>query len=369
MAASRGLQNMPDITRRVIRFSFVAALIGLGPLLSIIGCSFPPSPPSIDTTHLEPKKRLRIDTSLQDFAVSSDGRSAFVIGRSGCHYVDLTMGTTEVLVKRSDNDIHPSCVAIAPDSKTFAIGYSNFRAKGHVEIWEVATRKKLSVAEIAKSAAKIIFDPSGQYVYAGSYDGLERLDVKNNKVERIHLPLASGESIGQYRPTVCCLAISPDGATLAVGMEIDGGLVVWDVKGRKERFSRWKGKVPIVSIAISPDGKYCATYCDVCSLSSGEQIALHRYVSGGLSFSADGALLAAGRNSGAHCKSHAVVWRTSDLSKPAIFECHSSTMNGASFLGDTKNLATISDDGTLCVWDLSTIWPSEDAKRPTAESR
>jgi len=138
-------------------------------------------------------------------------------------------------------------VAFAPDGSTLAsCGWDN-----SVHIWDVARLNDGSKAERA-----ILPHGSVQFAVAFSPDGKLLTACGQNS-----LTIWSSE-LGRYTPvmeteghTYRCLAFSPDGRTLALGVD-DGSVQFWDVSSRTERLVV-RGHADVVrSVAFSPDGRH-----------------------------------------------------------------------------------------------------------------
>lgn len=101
--------------------------------------------------------------------------------------------------------------------------------------------------------------------------------------------------------TASTLAVTPDGATLFVGLP-NGAVEVWDVAARKQRFVFTAHKVPVTALAVSPDGNFVATgsldnSTGLWEVATGRAVMRfyeHNRPVWALAFSPDGKTLAAG---------------------------------------------------------------------------
>jgi RNA polymerase sigma factor (sigma-70 family) len=116
-----------------------------------------------------------------------------------------------------------------------------------------------------------------------------------------------------------CLAIAPDGKTIAAG-EFEGGwpsgaIHVWDVATRKERLVLQAHRPGVLALAFAPDGKTLA--------SAGGDRSIR-------------------------------VWDTATGRTLLAILGHRSECNGVAFTRDGKALVSVSADNTLRLWDAKT---------------
>jgi WD40 repeat protein len=158
---------------------------------------------------------------------------------------------------------------------------------------------------------------------------------------------------------VRCVAISPDGKTLASGAE--NTIRLWDVASGKVQVVLPKAAVfGVVSLAFSPDGKTLA------SGTGGNKIKLwdvgtrmgatllnknSEYASPLVVFSPDGKALA----SGGQCIREIRLWDLGAGKQTATFQGHDAYgVKALAFQQDGKTLASVGHDGQIKLWDMAT---------------
>jgi len=149
-----------------------------------------------------------------------------------------------------------------------------------------------------------------------------------------------------------CIAISPDGETLASGSD-NGTVIFWDV--RSERFATFEGHSGLVSsVAFSSDGEILASKSDdtviLWDTHSGEPLARFegfKYGVGGIAYSPDGAILAS------RSYDTVILWDVHSSKQLATLEMpNDNTVISVSFSPDGELLATGCSDGTVILWDV-----------------
>jgi WD40 repeat protein len=199
--------------------------------------------------------------------------------------------------------------------------------------------------------------------------------------------LRSGEELaflgGPKPPNTTCLAFSPDGRTLAAGIESvpDGDtLQLWDWTTRKLLRTLPGHKLQVVAVSFSPGGHILATsgpgregegpyYPEIrlWEMASGtviRTIRAHERRIACVALSPDGRMLA----SVGHDDKTVRVWDAFTGKELAKFTGHSGPVNTVAWSPDGKRLASGSSDTTILVWDTSRLKaepPATDAKPAT----
>ncbi|TDD98160.1 WD40 repeat domain-containing protein [Actinomadura rubrisoli] len=140
-------------------------------------------------------------------------------------------------------------IAFSADGKVLAVQGT------HLQLWDTTTLKLISKHEVTDAAkggaSSMAFSPDGKVIFVAEADetgtGTIRLwDIASWR--QIGDPLKSGTA-----PTA--IAVSPDGATLAIG-DKDGGLRLWDVATRRQLAGPLPsdGTGALRALAFGPDG-------------------------------------------------------------------------------------------------------------------
>lgn len=181
---------------------------------------------------------------------------------------------------------------------------------------------------------------------------------------------ATGEaraSIGVFAP-ITALDFSPDGALLAAGLN-NGRTVVYDAANGDLVAMAAFGDLPPgdlpTFVRFSPDGALLATATgtdvrlldalNLATISVAQTFAANSPVFS-LDFSADGTLLAAAGgdpNAPSAATSLIELWEVETGAVSATLRGHTDLVKRIAFSPNSARLASLSDDGTLRVWDFS----------------
>jgi WD40 repeat protein len=197
----------------------------------------------------------------------------------------------------------------------------------------------------------ITFDPSGQSLFSGAYDG-----------HVIRWAIPSGEKLGDWKATsnsVYGLAIRPDGRQLATGDD-SGSITLWSLPEGRE-LKKLQGHTKAIadstrSLVYSPDGKRLASASQdrtarIWDVETGTPLQVfegHERGAKGLDFSPDGNVLATSSGDG-----RIVLW-TVDSGQPLrVLTGHQNIVFGVRFSADGGTLYSASRDNTLRAWDVA----------------
>ncbi len=197
------------------------------------------------------------------------------------------------------------------------------------------------------------FTPDGQTVVTGGGDRIIRVwDISTGQ---------EIASLGGHRLPILSLAVSPDGTLLASGDgDINGaaGVVkLWDLKQRRELATLPAHEQGAPSLAFAPNGRVLASaswsgIIRLWDVASRERLAVmnsHTSGVGRISFSPRGDLLASASNDRT-----VKLWDATSGKERGTLRGHTDVVQAMDFAPDGSTIASGSRDQTVRLWDVNT---------------
>ena len=325
--------------------------------------------------------RLRQSSGVTCLAVSRDGRKVAAGGSDG------TVRLWDVLTGRLSTTLEGklrglSTVAYSRDGRRLAAGSGD----GTLLVWDPSSGREL--ARIRGASQLVRFSPDGETLVSAGPKAIETWNAKTGaRIARQEVPdrewsledlsadgskavfRRGGKKIHLWdvkagregvklpgttddRPS---LALSPDGATLAVGD--DGKVSLFDLSSGAFLRASEKLEWGVDGLAFSPDGKFLAGGCVVPAIAVWETSTLELKQSfrgrlgftQSLAFSPDGSMLALG------CDEPALrLLGVAGGNELLEFEGHTGAVRATALSADGKTLVTGGEDSTLLIWEAAT---------------
>ncbi|MFA8019177.1 hypothetical protein [Bremerella cremea] len=291
--------------------------------------------------------------SLAGVAFSPDGKWLVSAGNFRKSVVLWDTSSGEVLkslpvVKRGG----PQSVAFSPDGKTVLIGKDRAGADDEepVFLWDVETGEKRSIKIDGNNARVVAFSPDGKWLATNATsEKLPFIDVASGEVAQEVGPLPRGVEV---------FALFADGKRVAIAAGWhDPEVEIRDIATSKVVQSFKVDGFRVVSLAVSPDGKYIAVGNDKGSAQvwdvETEQFAPLQITHTGsiacLAFSQDSHLLVSGGGDGM-----IAVWDlyAKEVTQPQQWQNNRIVTTAIS--SDGKLMATGGGNADAIIWDAAT---------------
>lgn len=266
---------------------------------------------------------------------------------------DVQTGKTVWTLDGHKSEVY--AVAFSPDNQLLASSGYN----GRVIIWSVKSGKPLRSLEVKQWSVAIAFSPDGRQLAIGSQDrNIVVHDVQSGKILRTL----------ETRIGVDAVAFSPDGRYLAGGWF---AIAIWDLQTGQVRKVLKGHDNSVKAITFSKDGRFLASgsvdkTARIWNVETGETIKTLQTETPitlklpsrtlnlkwkmpvtSVAFSPDGKTLAMGMGRSVH------LWDVLTGNILKTLEGHEQSVTGIVFLPDGNSLASCSLDGTVHRWSLN----------------
>jgi WD40 repeat protein/serine/threonine protein kinase len=257
-----------------------------------------------------------------------------------------------------------------------------------IRLWDPASGKEKArlQAQVTVGVQALAFSPNGQTLAAGNRGGAVQswdLQTRRRQSSFCFSEYSRGQwtlwdqarewgvpMIPEFREKICACAFSPDGTTLAGATE-EGSVKRWDAASGEERAPLHGKQAGTTCLALSPDGTTLATgqseqvrLWDVATGRLRLTLGGHKGLICCLAFSPDGTALATGAQD-----NRIKLWDLSTGKERTTLIGHTDRVGSVAYSPDGRTLASGSWDGTVKLWNLFTAQETATLEGPTGKVR
>jgi len=285
---------------------------------------------------------------IQDLAFLPDGKTLISAGRDATvRFWDVPSGQEKGMIKEHRGRLWS--VAVSMDGERVATS----SADRTIRLWNLPHILKRGRFPLEPSTQSALISSTGRHISAYQGHQHERKTtiwdtVMQANVASLNLTGAGAEG---------CLAIAPDGTTLAAG-GMNGAFHIWNVHSGTFLHDLNSPEIEkAVTAEYSPDGSLLATSNSMTGLrvwdvASGSLVTSLRGHSGmvtKVAFSSDGRLLASADEDSA-----VKIWDVSTFKRLSTLQGHNENVLSVTFSHDGATLITGGKDQTVRIWNVAT---------------
>jgi WD40 repeat protein/serine/threonine protein kinase len=318
----------------------------------------------------KPPLLVRHDDAVLGLAVSSDGKWVASSDRAGFIKIWDPKTGQQLLPPFRAHKQHARYVAFSPDGRRLAScsweGSGEAEKPGELKVWDAQTgRELLDLKGHPFRIDSVVFSPDGQRLVSAG-----RGEQKTGVYEvRIWDATTGRELFSLHKPKGAGAVLTPDGKLLATRWVAADKVTIWDAQtGREIRAFPAHGK-GIGGVAFSPDGRLIAAGIGgpdrgfsgeiiIWEAQTGRELLTfggHGAVINSVAFSPDGRRLVTGS-----ADQTVKLWDARTGQEILTLRGHVAWVRKVTFSPDGQRLITASDDGTVRIWD-GTPWQEHEA--------
>ncbi len=212
-----------------------------------------------------------------------------------------------------------------------------------LRLWNVASGEKKTLSGVGEEVSAVALSPDGATLAVGSANRITLIATQTQKTIQT-LP-------GSH---VNCLSFSADGRSLASATE-NGSIEVWDVASGRHKQTISSGGGKINALRFSPNGRVLASanadktvaLWDSQSGALIMQLKKHSAAVNTIAFSFDGILIATGGDDRS-----VIIWEAATGKARHTLKGHDMTVTSIAFSPDATVLASGSGNASVVLWDV-----------------
>ena len=227
---------------------------------------------------------------------------------------------------------------------------------GEIKLWDLASAELMTtIADRSGRIMSLATNADGTFIASGSSNGaLKVWPVEAIATQKSQTNLR-GIVLSEVGTPINTLAFHPSDPNILVSGDQSGDLTVWNIAKPERILTLASNTAPIMSLAMSPDGRYIASGSDdtiirIWNLQTGRIVRMlsgHNAVVSDVAFSPNGKLLVSSSYDGSI--------KTWDWEKDAALctlKGHTGFVYSLAF-ANSSSLVSGGDDGTVRTWNLT----------------